>query len=118
MRLAAALWCLALALRARSEPTTSEESLLEIHDLMDEMTDYEKDVRKRDFDGATHRNLMRQDSARLAALGRCKGRLSGGSSSSALAAAPAATPTPRTPPPIRSRGCLGQEIESRGPLGR
>ena len=46
MRLAAALWCLALALRARSEPTTSEESLLEIHDLMDEMTDYEKDVRK------------------------------------------------------------------------
>ena len=46
MRLAAALWCLALALRARSEPTTSEESLLEIHDLIDEMTDYEKDVRK------------------------------------------------------------------------
>ena len=71
MRLAAALWCLALALRARSEPTTSEESLLEIHDLIDEMTDYEKDAIKEEPN--VHGTFVEEAEAKTLAL--CETRL-------------------------------------------
>ena len=104
MRLTAALWCLALALRARSEPTTSEESLLEIHDLVDEMTDYEKDVRKLEkergeLDGAAHAlraQLANATAAELAAAADASGALAratrdavGGALRDALLEAPA-----------------------------